>query len=63
MHNYIKLALQCHCHLIDGGSGEEAVSNKNIDCEDVENVSFENIFEIANIKLTPEENMLYFILL
>jgi len=31
----------------DGGSGEEAVSDQNIDFEDVD--SFENMFEIANM--------------
>jgi len=34
--------------VIDGGSGKEAVSNQNIDFEDVENDSFENMFEITN---------------
>ena len=34
---------------LDGGSGEEAVSDQNIDFEDVENYSFENMFEIVNM--------------
>jgi len=34
---------------LDDGSDEEAVSYQNIDVEDVENYSFENLFEIANM--------------
>jgi len=34
---------------LDGRSGEEAVSDQNIDFEDIENDSFENIFEFRNI--------------
>jgi len=42
-HNQILVSL-------DGGSGEEAVSNQNIDFEDVEDVnSFEYMAEIANM--------------
>jgi len=33
--------------VVDGGSGEEAVSDQNIDFEDVD--SFENMFEMANM--------------
>jgi len=34
---------------LDGGSVEEAVSDQNIDFEDVEYDSFENISEMANM--------------
>jgi len=34
---------------LDDGSDEEAVSYQNIDVEDVENDSFENISEMANM--------------
>ena len=34
---------------LDGGSGEEAVSDQNIDFEEVENYSLENIFEVTNM--------------
>jgi len=34
---------------LDAGSGEEAVSDHNIDFQDVENDSFENMFEMANM--------------
>jgi len=33
--------------LLDGGSGEEAVSSQNIDFEDIENDSFENMIELV----------------
>jgi len=33
----------------DGGSGEEVVSDQNIDFEDTENDSFKNTFEITNM--------------
>jgi len=35
----------CHCHLM---CGAEAVSDQTIDFADVENYSFENIFEMVN---------------
>ena len=43
---------------LDGGSGEEAVSDQNIDFEDVENDSFENMFEIAIQMLNVQGNEL-----
>jgi len=34
---------------LDGGSDKEAVSDQTIDLEDVENDSFDNIFEITKM--------------
>jgi len=36
-------------HSLDGGSGEEAVGDHNVDFEDVESDSFENMVEIMNM--------------
>jgi len=35
---------------LDGGSGEEVVCDQNIDFEDVDDDSFENMFEMANMR-------------
>jgi len=40
---------------LEGGSGEAAVNNQNIDFEDVGNDSFENMFEMA--KYEPDNKM------
>jgi len=48
---YCRANTQCNQILtsLQGGSDEEAVSDQNMDIEDVENNSFENMFEMANM--------------
>jgi len=41
--------LMCIIHLFNPGSGEEAVSDQNINFEGIENDRFENMFEMANM--------------